>query len=297
MGNKRNLKEERGITLLALIITIIIIVIIAAITINAAYMSGIIQFGVNGAKDYAQAAIEENRIMEETGNYVESVTKKIKVLLGEEPPTNPELKGMDWFVKGVTQPAEESKEVADFYAKNQPNGTLIIYPKNGVEATIEYVEIEVGEERGSVPPWTAKIITDMMTGNSEFGEKITSVYVAKGMRTETCEMLFAALLNCTKIDLANLDTSQVRTMNDMFYNCTSLENIDLAGLDSQLVMKMSSMFQNCSSLASIDLTNLNVENVLYMENMFEGCINLETVNLKDLNAELMQSAQRMFYRV
>ena len=84
MRNKRNLKEERGITLLALIITIIILVILALITINSAYMSGIIQFGVNGAKDYAKATIEENKIMEDTASMMSSAIVNIKEMtLGE----------------------------------------------------------------------------------------------------------------------------------------------------------------------------------------------------------------------
>ena len=78
MENKRNLKKEQGITLMALIITIIILVILAAITISAAYISGIIQYGVDGAKKYASVAVEENKIMDKTTKYIESVVSEIK---------------------------------------------------------------------------------------------------------------------------------------------------------------------------------------------------------------------------
>ena len=77
-------KEERGITLLALIITIIILVILALITIGAAYTSGIIQFGVNGAKDYAKAALDENKVMTETESYMSSVVEEIHRLMNNE---------------------------------------------------------------------------------------------------------------------------------------------------------------------------------------------------------------------
>ncbi len=85
MGNKRKarIKEERGITLMALIITIIVLVILAAITISVAYTSGIIQMGTQGAKDYANSAVKENEILNETTAYVENVVKNIKRRLGE----------------------------------------------------------------------------------------------------------------------------------------------------------------------------------------------------------------------
>ena len=75
---------EEGITLMALIITIIVLVILVAITVNAAYNSGIIQMGAKGAKDYAEAAIDENKIMKETSDYMESVVTQIQELLQGE---------------------------------------------------------------------------------------------------------------------------------------------------------------------------------------------------------------------
>ena len=85
MENKRKarIRQERGITLMALIITIIVLVILAAITIGTAYTSGIIQMGTQGAKDYAVASSKENEILNETTTYVENVVKRIKRTLGD----------------------------------------------------------------------------------------------------------------------------------------------------------------------------------------------------------------------
>ena len=85
MENKRKakIKQEGGITLMALIITIIVLVILAAITIGTAYTSGIIQMGTQGAKDYAVASSKENEILNETTTYVENVVKRIKRTLGD----------------------------------------------------------------------------------------------------------------------------------------------------------------------------------------------------------------------
>ncbi len=80
---KARIRQEGGITLMALIITIIVLVILAAITIGTAYTSGIIQMGTQGAKDYAVASSKENEILNETTTYVENVVKRIKRTLGE----------------------------------------------------------------------------------------------------------------------------------------------------------------------------------------------------------------------
>ncbi len=80
---KARIRQEGGITLMALIITIIVLIILAAITIGTAYTSGIIQMGTQGAKDYANSALKENEILNETTAYVEDVVKNIKRRLGD----------------------------------------------------------------------------------------------------------------------------------------------------------------------------------------------------------------------
>ena len=79
------LRQDKGITLMALIITIIVLVILAAISISAAYQSGIIGIGVNAAYDYANAAVIENQIMASTESYMSSVVNEIKSLMASNP--------------------------------------------------------------------------------------------------------------------------------------------------------------------------------------------------------------------
>lgn len=74
-------REEKGITLVALIITIIVLVILVAITISTAYNSGIIKQGTEGAKEYSKASENEKDVLNETTAYVESVVKQIREML------------------------------------------------------------------------------------------------------------------------------------------------------------------------------------------------------------------------
>ena len=78
------LRQEKGITLMALIITIIVLVILAAISISAAYESGIIGYAVNGAYEYSNASQLENEIMQSTESFMSSVMSEIKSLMASK---------------------------------------------------------------------------------------------------------------------------------------------------------------------------------------------------------------------
>ncbi len=200
-----------------------------------------------------------------------SITQKIGA------PTIPELSGMDWFITGKKEPASESKKVADYYAKNQPNGTLIIYPKNGIGATLTYSQY---------PSWH---------DYESWRKAIKSVYVAPGITALTCENLFYGLTNCTKIDLTGLDTSQVTSMKSMFSGCTSLNKVDLSVLNTENVTTMEGMFYQCG-LTDIDLDGFNTSKVTTMKNMFRQCYNLITVDLSVLDTSAVQTVNGMFAR-
>ena len=66
------MKNETGITLIALIITIIILVILAAISINAVYNMGIVGIASNGVQDYSSKALEENETLLQTADLIDN---------------------------------------------------------------------------------------------------------------------------------------------------------------------------------------------------------------------------------
>ncbi len=78
MKKWQNVKEEKGITLVALIITIIILVILAAVTINAAFNSGIIDTAVNGAVNYADAQKKEQITFDDLDKNIQDIVNKIE---------------------------------------------------------------------------------------------------------------------------------------------------------------------------------------------------------------------------
>ena len=72
------IRQEKGITLVALIITIIVLVILAAVTINAAFNSGIIDTAVNGAVNYADAQYKEQIAFDDLDGSIQDIVKKIE---------------------------------------------------------------------------------------------------------------------------------------------------------------------------------------------------------------------------
>ena len=72
-------------------------------------------------------------------------------------------------------------------------------------------------------------------------------------------------------NLEFLHTENVQTMNDMFFECSSLTSLDLSSFDTSNVKGMSSMFANCTSLTSLDLSSFDTSNVRDMIWMFSNC--------------------------
>ena len=69
--------EEKGITLIALIITIIILVILAAVSIRAVANMGIVGHAINGTQQYAESAKAENEMLGETVDLLENTLGKL----------------------------------------------------------------------------------------------------------------------------------------------------------------------------------------------------------------------------
>lgn len=77
------LRQEKGITLVALIITIIVLVILAAVSIAAVYQSNIVNYAVNGAQSYANEAGKENKILESTASIMSSTVSAIQSIMNK----------------------------------------------------------------------------------------------------------------------------------------------------------------------------------------------------------------------
>ena len=98
-------------------------------------------------------------------------------------------------------------------------------------------------------------------------------------------------------NLHNLNTSSVKTMNQMFAYCTGLTNLDLSNFDTSNVTTMQSMFWECTGLTSINMCYFNTEKVTTMYGMFRGCSALTTLDIRSFKTtSLLTEIQEMFYQ-
>ncbi len=109
------MKEEKGITLVALIITIIVLLILAVVTISAVNEGSLFSYANNAAEGYSKAQKEENTMI---SNWLTELAKHDS---GEENPKDYPLNEED--VTGTYYAYGDS--TSGFYIELKPDGTGI----------------------------------------------------------------------------------------------------------------------------------------------------------------------------
>lgn len=117
--------------------------------------------------------------------------------------------------------------------------------------------------------------------------EIKKVVFKAGFRDEThtrCSKWFSGCTNLTSIEgIENLNTSNVKYMNEMFGQCSNLETLDLSHFNTENVGNMSNMFNGCTKLHDLNISSFNTENVTNMYGMFYGCSSLDSLDLSHFN--------------
>ena len=83
-----NLRKEKGITLVALIITIVILIILAAVTISSVMHDGFIDVAINGTQNYAKEQYREVDEISKLADKLNDAVDKINDNTGGDPTSN-----------------------------------------------------------------------------------------------------------------------------------------------------------------------------------------------------------------
>lgn len=111
-------------------------------------------------------------------------------------------------------------------------------------------------------------------------DDINHIIVESGVVANTnSNALFKFLSNVKTVDVSNLDTTNVETMQEMFSFMSSLETINLGNFNTDNVNNMQEMFQGLQSLKQLDLSSFNTSGVINMALMFNGCQALKELDL------------------
>ncbi len=294
---KNNLKKyaEKGITLIALVVTIIILLILAGITIN-------MLLGENGIIRTAQEA--KNTWENAVANEQESLNSLLNEL-------NEEL--------------GKNSRATDIYVFLYDDGTLTFgtqsEPIEGKTIVKQYGNIK-GQEYKS---WTDEnAANNRMSDTPWFNEAslITKASIVDEIVPISMSSWFDSCINLTEFEnIEKIDTSEVKSMLSMFDTCSSLATLDLSSFNTSNVTNMAAMFAHCgnlteilglenfntgkvedmasmfyacSSLTSLNLSGFDTSNVVDMQNIFNSCTNLTSLNLSSFNTNNVENMAAMF---
>ena len=318
---KTKIKQEKGITLIALVITIVVLLILAGVSINAIFSeNGIINKAKDAQNKMNQATQNDLIGLNELDKLISSLTDKTT----EE--TVPKIAMFD-----------TGKKVRDKMYNLMPEGTIgkdsnyscnvsidAIEKYNGVPDLTKMAEsniVSLGESSFPIYMWAEKSgKTEIrnpvgMKGLTAEGDNDSSKKVETGkiywwsesdsvyLNSDSAQM-FAGIPYLTNIDgLKDMKTDYVVDMSKIFSSIgTQLSNIDaLSGWNTSKVENMSDMFYrwsftNTNSLSNVNaLLNWDTSKVKNMSGMFAGNFGLTDIEgLKKWNTSNVTDMSNMF---
>ena len=83
--------------------------------------------------------------------------------------------------------------------------------------------------------------------------------------------------------IENIDTSNVRWMTGLFFDCQSLRVLNLSNWNTSNVEIMKNMFRDCEKLSLLMIDNWIINQKVNMINMFLNCKSLQNIDLTNCN--------------
>ena len=111
---------------------------------------------------------------------------------------------------------------------------------------------------------------------------------------ENSEAMFRWFTGMEIIDLASFNTSEVTSMNTMFYMMNSLRSIDVSGFNTSKVTDMNSMFDQTGVIEELNLSGFDTSNVTDMKWMFFGLARIKKLDLTNFNTSRVTNMYGMF---
>ena len=307
--NKR-VRNNQGITLIALVVTIVILLILSGITIGTLMGDGgIIEKAREAKKATIVSVIKEKieidklskSLEKEDGMITEDELKEILDKYGEIIYDEDEE-----LIEGIIE-KDNGYEILlpdimdgvinqNIYVKLYANGTLAFSNNKktimeGQEISKDYGNIK-GQEYIQIS-WVEEIITN--TPWFEDRNLITNAIFLDEIKPTSTSFWFTECRKLEKIErIENLNTKYVKNMEFMFAKCEELKALDVSKFDTRNVTSMKCMFIYCKNLINLDVSNFNTSNVTSMSGMFNSCEKLTNINVNNFNTSNVTVMGDMF---
>ena len=106
--------------------------------------------------------------------------------------------------------------------------------------------------------------------------------------------MFYLCTNLTSIDVSNWDTSNIKNVHRVFEGCNNICELNVAGWDTTNVTDMLCMFAGCSRLTDINVSNWDTSNVTTMTWTFSRCLNLINLDVSNWDVHNVTQMSGMF---
>ena len=317
MGKSKKYTKVKGITLIALVITIIVLLILAAISVTMLTGDNNIIKKAGQAADETKLAGYKEEIalslfgsidesgkknlekmkqeLDKTGKYETTIlgdslviiTKKENYIFEINQDGKVEYKG----IKIITSDAEPimmgRNNNYSFWQEQYRTKITKVETRNYMTTSKNAIEEwDVSKNKNkSVMAW----IED--DGNEGY-----ILYIAANGQiiVQDLSAFFREFSLMKTCNLRAFNTGQVTDMRYMFRECKELIDINVNSFNTSNVKNMYCMLLECSKLTKIDLSNFNTENVTNMSHMFADCSELKSVNLSSFNTSNVTSMQAMY---
>ena len=108
--------------------------------------------------------------------------------------------------------------------------------------------------------------------------------------------MFSGMMALSDFNLGhNFNTSNVITMQNMFFNVRKLTRLDLSQFDTSKVTQMANMFGYMFELEELNLSSFDTSNVTSMASMFQYVGKIQNLDLTSFNTSRVNSMNMMFY--
>ena len=296
------MKGQRGITLVALVITIIVLIILSGITIS---------FVVNGElMSKARYAIDKHGDEEllELFNMARLEYQMKKIYNMEQS----ELE----YVQGSLSDTFNSEVIITKMGKGYKIKFIdknVVYRISSEGRIMKYEEMDTTkvyarlDDEGilylratkkdgyNVYSTSSSITANWNTAGTANRECVTKVIIEEKIAPNNMRNMFYNCINLTSIEnMENLHTENVTDMSYCFYLCNKMKNIDVSMWDTCKVKNMSGLFNRCRIVEALDVDEFNTSNVTNMTGMFVECSKVSYLDVSEFDTVKVTNMSSMF---
>lgn len=265
------MRNERGITLIALVLTIIIIFILSAAILSTLIDNDSIFIRVNDARIKTEIARYEEEFWLIAGMLeVDRVTEDMD---------------KETYIQNFMKLIEDREQIRKAIFVEEVAPVYMEYFFSDLP-NLEIVEME------NIETYNVTSLSSLFLNCRKLQAIDLSNFDTRNV-TDMSNMF----LNCESVDVIDVslfDTKLVTNMRNMFHGCKKLKELDVSSFDTREVTDMHGMFANKFDLESLDITNFATANVTDMSAMFFDAKKLKELDLTNFSTSSIHTMDMMF---